>query len=188
MREEEGLYFIGNKQVTIDDNTIMIDDEIFKGTHGLWELLMSKNPDDIIYTRKDYENYARMMLKTNILYRSNFPEGLYPKSSRSEKWIRLLSPVWRNRKEYEGKGVVVIPSDPNALLETLDLLLASHEARHTGVGNELVSICDDLNRQGVLDSKSHKKLISFIKMSLDMDLKKGTHTAVQESLIQSQTF
>ena len=28
-------------------------------------------------------------------------------------------------KEYEGKGVVVIPGDPNALLERLDLLLVS---------------------------------------------------------------
>ena len=40
---------------------------------------MSKTPDDNIYTRKDYENYARMMLKTDVFYRSNFPEGLYPK-------------------------------------------------------------------------------------------------------------
>ena len=31
MREEGGLYYIGNKQTTIDDNSIMIDDEIFKG-------------------------------------------------------------------------------------------------------------------------------------------------------------
>ena len=45
-------------------------------------------------------------------------------------------------KEYEGKGVVVIPSNPNALLERLDLLLASQEAGHTGVRNELVSICE----------------------------------------------
>ena len=64
---------------------------------------------------------------------------------------------------YEGKGVVVIPSDPNALLERLDLLLASQEAGHTGVRNELVSICDELKRQGVLNSMSYKNLISNIK-------------------------
>ena len=66
-------------------------------------------------------------------------------------------------KKYKGKGVVVISSDPNALLERLDLLLASKEAGHTGVGNELVSICDELKRQGVLDPKSYKKLIFNIK-------------------------
>ena len=66
-------------------------------------------------------------------------------------------------KEYEGKGVVVIPSDPNALLERLDLLLASQEAGHTGVRNELVSICDELKRQDVLDTKAYKKLNHLIK-------------------------
>ena len=55
------------------------------------------------------------------------------------------------KKKYEGKGVIVIPSDPNTLLERLDLLLASQKAGHTGVVNELVSICDKLKRQGVLD-------------------------------------
>ena len=64
---------------------------------------------------------------------------------------------------YEGKGVVVIPSDPNALLERLDLLLDSKEAGHTGFRNKLVSICDELKRQCVLDSRSYKKLISNIK-------------------------
>ena len=58
----------------------------------------------------------------------------------------ILSHIWKNRRKYEGKAVVVIPSDPNALLERLDLLFASKEAGHTGVGNELVSICDELKR------------------------------------------
>ena len=76
---------------------------------------------------------------------------------------KILAPIWARRKEYEGKGVVVIPSNPNALLERLDLLLASQKAGHTGVGNELVSICDELKRQGVLDTKAYKKLNSIIK-------------------------
>ena len=69
---------------------------------------------------------------------------------------------WR-KKGYEGKGVVILPSDPNALLERLNLLLASQKAGHTGVGNELVNICDELKRQGVLDTEAYKKLNSIIK-------------------------
>ena len=76
--------------------------------------------------------------------------------------MRLLSPIWHSRKEYEGQGGVVIPTDPNALLERLDLLLASKKAGHTGLGNVLVNVCDKLKRQGVLDSKSYKKLICNI--------------------------
>ena len=155
----EGLYYIGNKQATIVDNNILIGDEKFKGTPGLWELLMSKNPDN--FTKNDYDEYEKLMVKTNALHKDYNPNNPYPRSSRSDKWY-LVSQIWANReytkkKEgYEGEGVVVIPSNPNALLERLDLLLASQEAGHTGVRNELVSICDELKRQGVLDTEAYK--------------------------------
>ena len=70
--------------------------------------------------------------------------------------------------EDVGSGVktdyVTLPSDPNALLESLDLLLSSQKAGHTGVGNELVSICDELKRQGVINADTCKKLNSYIKI------------------------
>ena len=160
IRNDEGLYYIGNKQATIVNNNIIVDGEKFRGTPGLWELIMSKTPE--YFTKEDYENYAKLIVKTNALYRDNNPKSSHPKSSRSDKW-NLIRLIWAKRGEYEGKGVVVIPSDPNALLERLDLLLASQEAGHTGVGNELVSICDELKRQGVLDTNTYKKLNSIIK-------------------------
>ena len=106
------------------------------------------------------------MIKTNALHRGNNPKSSHPKASKSNKWNNILKHIWSDRKKYsvyKGKGVVVIPSDPNALLERLDLLLASQEAGNTGVGNELVSICDELKRQGVLDTKAYKKINSIIK-------------------------
>ena len=161
IRNEEGLYYIGNKQDTIVNNNIKVDGEKFRGTPGLWELIMSKNPEPKYFTKEDYENYAKLMVKTNALYRNNNPKSSHPKSSRSDK-LNLIKLIWAKRGEYEGSGVIVVPSDPNALLERLDLLLASQEAGHTGVGNELVSICDELKRQGVLDTKDYKKLNSII--------------------------
>ena len=104
------------------------------------------------------------MVKTNALRVGNNPEIRKRKSSRSYKWNTILKDIWVNRRKYEGSGVVVIPKDPNALLERLDLLLASQEAGHTGVGNELVSICDELKRQGVIDADTYKKLNSYIKV------------------------
>ena len=166
IRNVEGLYYIGNKQATIMNNNIMVDDKKFKGTRGLWELLMSKKPD--YFDENDYNEYAKLMVKTNALHKDYNPNNSYPRSSRGDKW-NLIRDIWTNREnikkkeEYEGEGVVVIPSDPNALLERLDLLLASKEAGHTVVENELVSICDELKRQGVLDTKAYKKLNSNIK-------------------------
>ena len=166
IRNVEGLYYIGNKQATIVDNNILIGDEKFEGTPGLWELLMSKKPD--YFNENDYNEYAKLMVKTNALHSNYNPNNPYPRSSRGDKW-NLIRYIWINRENikkkegYEGEGVVVIPSNPNALLERLDLLLASQEAGHTGVRNELVSICDELKRQGVLDTKAYKKLNHLIK-------------------------
>ena len=73
MHNEEGLYYIGNKQATIFNNNILIEDEKFEDTPGLWELIMTKRPK--FFNDKDYENYARLMVKTNALHRGNDPES-----------------------------------------------------------------------------------------------------------------
>ena len=159
--DRKGRFYIGNKPIVIRENNIAVEDEEYEGTHGLWKLIVSKEPKD--FTEEDYNNYARLMVKTNALYRDNNPENINPKSSKSYKWNTILKDIWVNRKTYEGSGVIIISSDPNALLERLDLLLWSQKAGNTGVGNELVSICDELKRQGVLDAETYKKLNTIIK-------------------------
>ena len=167
-------HFIGKEHVIVKDNNIFLPKlgETFIGTDGLWELLTSKNPEN--FTDKDYDDYEDLMVMTNALHRDNDEDNPHPKGNhKTYKWLNIIRPIWYRKKSriifpkkkegYEGKGVVVIPSDPNALLERLDLLLASQEAGHTGVRNELVSICDELKRQGVLDTKAYKKLNHIIK-------------------------
>ena len=157
-------HFIGDTHVIVkEDNNIFIDDEEFEGTPGLWKLIMSKYPMDGDFTSKDYENYGRILIKTHVLHQGNNPNNPRPKSSKSDKWLGILNEIWKHKNEFGGKGIVIMPSDPNALLERLDLLLASQKAGHTGVRNELVSICDELKRQGVLDTEAYKKLNSIIK-------------------------
>ena len=176
IRKEEGKYKIGSQDIIIFNNDIFMENHnvMFKGTDGLWDLIMSKEPKK--FNNKDYEEYKKLMIISGALHINNNPKNPYPKGNhRGYKWERIIAPIWFGKKEglrkppkekeghQRGKGVVVIPSDPNALLERLDLLLASQEAGHTGVRNELVSICDELKRQGVLDTKAYKKLNHLIK-------------------------
>ena len=174
IRKKGDHHYIGNKHVIItEDNNIVIKEsgDRFLGTRGLWELITSKDPvEELDYDEDDLKEYERLMIKTNALHKGYDPNNPYPKSSKSDKWLEILSPIWHRKrlaewrkKGYEGKGIVIMSSDPNALLERLDLLLASQKAGHTGVGNELVSICDELKRQGVLDTEAYKKLNSIIK-------------------------
>ena len=168
VRKEGDHHYIGNKHIIITkDSDIIIKEsgDKFFGTVGLWGLITSKDPDKelIDWDKHDIRDYERLMIKTNALHRDNNPKNPYPKGSKSGKWKMVLGPIWENRKKFEGKGVVIMSSDPNALLERFDLLRASQKAGHTGVVNEMVSICDELKRQGILDTNAYKKINSIIK-------------------------
>ena len=172
-------FHIGKYPVIIKDNNIIIEGVTYPGTKGLWELLTLNKPDPGKFTNVDMSNYREILLQTNAMYRNDDPTQNRPKGNyRGYKWENIISIFWEEEKERKafesgkplkktkktkGKGVIVIPEDPDALLERLDLLLSSQNAGHTGVGNELVSICDELRRQGVIDDNTYKKLNSIIK-------------------------
>jgi len=102
------------------------------------------------------------MVETNALKQNSNPTEVTPKSSRGWKWKNILRNIWRERSKYEGQGfpsTIVIPNDPNALAERLELLLASKAAGNTGVRNELVSICHELLRQKIMNKKQYKNLM-----------------------------
>ena len=165
---KDGHYHMGkqinkeNKKIlTIAYDNIIVDGEKFRGTPGLWELIMEEKPRN--YTKEDIDEYRDLLMKTNALHHDFNPKNPNPRSSGGKKWKTILGPIWYDMRGYEGKGIIIMPSDPNALIERLDLLLRSQEAGHTDVANELVSISDELKRQGILDSKAYKKLNSIIK-------------------------
>ena len=65
-------------------------------------------------------------------------------------WKHILKPIWNEKDLYTGSGLtpsvslIILPSHPVALVERLDILMTSKAAGHTGVRNELVSLCDEL--------------------------------------------
>ena len=170
---QEGKFKIGNKFVNIEDNDIKVDDKIFEGTPGFWELITSKDPNPDNYTEEDLNKYQQLVILTNTAFQDNNPGKNKPKSSKSSKWKKLIKPIWLAIKEQqedeefeeetEGSGLKILPSDPNALIDRFDLLFSSQNAGHTGVRNEIVSILDELKRQGVIKTNEYKKLNSLIK-------------------------
>ena len=181
---KDGKFKIGSEFITIEDNDIKVNNIIFEGTTGFWELVTSKNPNPENYTDEDLVKYRQLLILTNTIYQNNNPNVNKPKSNRSPKWNNIIKPIWDQIKkqkeeedyeeEYEedeeftlsptkGTGLKILPSDPNALIERFDLLFSSKKAGHTGVRNEIVSILDELKRQGVLKTNEYKKLNSLIK-------------------------
>ena len=182
---KDGKFKIGDKFITIEDNDIKVDGIIFEGTPGFWELVTSKsikNPEN--YKEDDLNKYRRLVILTNTAYRNNDPTQNYPKQSKGNKWKNIIKPIWsaiqeqkdkEDYKEFEepdedelipgisGTGLKILPSDPNALINRFDLLFSSKKAGHTGVKNEIVSILDELKRQGVINVQDYKKLNHLIK-------------------------
>ena len=176
-------YYIGDKAIKIKGDNIIIDDQEYTGTSGLWELIISNNPQKGVITDEDYLNYGKLLIQTNAIYQNNDPNNPKPKSSKSNKWKNLIKPIWEeikkrkaNKDEDEtededddpqpttsGEGLKILPSDPNALINRFDLLFSSKKAGHTGVRNEIVSILDELKRQGVINVQDYKKLNRIIK-------------------------
>ena len=158
--DKDGKFYIGNKEVEIKGDNIIIDNRAYQGSPGLWELIVARDPNRDLYNPIDHENYKRILIQTDAMQSEKNPNR--PKSNKGNKWKKVIKNIWNGVKK--GRGVTVIPSDPNALLERLDLLLASQAAGHTGVGNELTSICDELKRQGVINTNAYKKINSLIKI------------------------
>ena len=102
------------------------------------------------------------MHSTNALRRNNDESETKPKANKSWKWKHILKPIWDEKDLYTGKGVtpsvlfIILPCDPIALVERLDILMASKAAGNTGVRNELVSFCDELRIQNLIDKHKYK--------------------------------
>ena len=103
---------------------------------------------------------------TNALRRNNDESEIKPKANKSWKWKHILKPIWDEKDLYTGSALtpsvstIILPSDPVALVERLDLLMASKAAGNTGVRNELVPVCDELLRQKFIDKQKYKIIMS----------------------------
>ena len=185
-KNTEKRFKIGDKFVTFDGDDVIVGGDRYEGTSGFWSLIVSKNPAPDDYTADDFEQYKRMLIKTNAIFLNNDPTQNRAKGNfQGNKW-KIIKPIWedikpkptgkggkggkgRKRRQEDpqpstsGTGLTILPNDPNALIERFNLLLASQNARHTGVRNELVSIFDELKRQGVINMNTYKILNSIIK-------------------------
>ena len=166
--------------------------EPIKGSPGLWKLLTSQgipNFKEDNITRNDLNNYIIIMTVTNATYNKNNKRvggndkmknlikplvialekgGEEYKKELNKRNYKFKSETDEDDPQPGTSGVIpgsglFLPSDPNALIDRFDLLFSSKKAGHTGVKNEIVSILDELKRQGVINVNEYKKLNSIIK-------------------------
>ena len=102
IRKADDSWKIGNKRVTIDvEDNLVVGDETYEGTAGFWSLVTEKNPRN--YTSDDLDRYKELLHETSALHQDYDPLSSYPRASRSNKWKRVLAPIWN---EFRETGVV----------------------------------------------------------------------------------
>ena len=110
-------FFMGNKEITIEDNDITIikggdsgNDIKFKGTPGLWRLITEKNiPDKSEFTPEELINYIYIMHLTKTTYVSYNPSRA-KRGGNNIKLNNLIKPLVRlieNNKTEELKNEVI---------------------------------------------------------------------------------
>ena len=151
---ENGNPVIARTPIKIENDDILIYDEVYEGTPGLWELLTEKNKQNLrSYTQDDLVEYAKILHQTNVLYEDFNPETNYPRSNSSWKWKNLLSPIWRklneaeDDEEVEGEGIFVHPlGNSKVILKTNG---KSFVVKTKGQGLKLKHICNLKLKDGV---------------------------------------
>ena len=91
LHDKNGAFYIGDSEVTIFGDNILVGETEFNGTPGLWELITSKTPDSEIYTSHDIDSYKTILLNTNAIVN---PETGKVRSSSGEKYRNIIKPIY----------------------------------------------------------------------------------------------
>lgn len=152
---EHEKFYIGDSQVYIDGSDIVLKNKKYKGTTGLYELLFKKNPNN--YTQDDVINYQQIVARTNA-HRRYYQSNKQVEGSKLTKYKNVIAPI-------SGTGISSTPmymevndnkidyifwDDPNELVSRLKLLVASKQAGHTGHGNEINSLLEELREAEII--------------------------------------
>ena len=171
--KENDIYMMGNKEITVDDNNnIWLDNgtDSYKGTFGLWKLIMYKAPEN--YFEEDLDNYKRLLERTNALempHRTSPNDR--PKNTAKWKFFKQIGLVPghemdemdEEEKEEQGSGITFLPGDINGLIEQLHLLLAEHRAGNkSSTKNQIVAILDQLLRRNYLNQEEYNAMCGAI--------------------------
>ena len=156
LRVEDGDYMIGNSPVTFDGDDIFVDGVRYKGTPGLWELMVKKRPES--FDPEDLMTYGDILRSSAAMYQGNSVLSRTPKSNRSYKWKEIVSGIYQQDKYGSGLQTVFLPKDFDSLMDRLELCAAAYRAGNNGVRNEIVAILDALRKFGYINDQKYRQL------------------------------
>ena len=125
---------MGNKNIELLGDDIVVDDTRYKGTLGLWSLILLNKPNN--YTPDDMKEYKKLAKQTNLM---THPQNVTRKSRPT------TTRKYKNIFKKKGCGIEFLPSDIKSLQKELAYLLGEYQAGNTSATrNQIVAIADNL--------------------------------------------
>ena len=164
VKEDKGNYYLGDREIQVQDNNIHVDRHEFKGTTGLWALIMENTPNMGNIPDEDLKNYANLMEITNAMDVGLKESPRYAKTT--DKYNLLKHLLGREEEEEEekgGGGISFLPSDVNSLNKRLNILLAEFQAGNGATRNEIVAIVDNLVKRNKMKITVANNINNYIQ-------------------------
>ena len=161
VRSNEGGYQMGNQKIEVDKNDIIVGGTTrYKGTTGLWMLIMFKKPDERVYTQDDFQTYQKVIEQTDAMTEPNNVRA-NSKIKSTYKWRTLFKKFGGHAA---GDGIVeFLPSNIKTLQTKLRYLLGEFRAGNSSATrNEIVAIADELLRRKRISRKKYKDINNFL--------------------------
>lgn len=148
VRSEGGSFKIGNKTVQVHLNDLIVGEDEYEGTPGLYELIFMTRPDMSKVKPQDKENYVNILQSSSVVRRGHAPSSQI-KGNSGLKYTRIIKPLLKEAETRWRLGNKSGESykywnDVNTLVDRLHLLHASTHAGHTSHANEILFIEKEL--------------------------------------------
>lgn len=136
----------------MNGDNISVRDETIPLTVGLLNLLFLKDP--IHYNQDDLNNFKAIIEIINLHKKFNQTNSAKRTHKKNEKFINIIERLFKKSGNGIHLNLMELNEDAktefkfwdnaNELVDRLKLLIASHEAGHTGHNDEIISIIEEL--------------------------------------------
>ena len=161
---EEDAYYIGNSEIQFDGDNLIINNNEYRGTPGLYELLFKKHAHN--FNNDDKKQYINIVKNTSA-HKRNYNSLGQISGSRCWKYTHIIKPMIQKPRIRYTTGKVsggelmmqvsdnpidyVYWDDPNELVDRLRLLIASRAAGNSNHTNEINRILEELLESKIIE-------------------------------------
>ena len=95
LKSKGGQFYLGNAQLDVDGNDLVINDKRYREAQGLWDLIVMKNPEPVFATEEVMENCEEIMVNSGAMKHPGNPDR--PLTCKGYKWKNIIKPIWDKR-------------------------------------------------------------------------------------------